>query len=105
MQKAQAEQDKKRTLMCVIHLGRKENRFVPLAAPDVPEITLSDEAKVAVGMSDLRYRALVSWDQEYTDVYLVDVSTGSPQENPGKDAQRRPAISGRGLAYLFQRSR
>ncbi len=77
MQKARAEEDKKRTLMCVMHLGPKEKRFVQLATADVPEITLSEDAKVALGVSDLPYRQLVSWDQGYEDDYLVNLADGS----------------------------
>ncbi|RPJ01547.1 MAG: hypothetical protein EHM31_05510, partial [Candidatus Aminicenantes bacterium] len=77
MQKAQAEEDKKRTLMCVMHLGPKEKKFVQLATEDVPGIALSEDAKVALGSSDLAYRQLVSWDQGYQDAYIVNVNDGS----------------------------
>jgi dipeptidyl aminopeptidase/acylaminoacyl peptidase len=77
MQKARAEEDKKRTLMCVMHFGPKEKRFVQLATADVPEITLSEDAKVALGASDLPYRQLVSWDRGYEDNYIVSLADGS----------------------------
>ena len=77
MQKAQAEEDKKRTLMCVMHFGPKEKKFVQLATAEVPGITLSEESKVALGSSDIAYRQLVSWDQRYEDIYIVDVGTGT----------------------------
>ncbi len=76
-QKVQAEDEKKRSLMCVMHLGPKDRRFVQLATPEVPDITLSEDAKVALGSSDLPYRQLESWDQGYADVFLVSVSDGS----------------------------
>jgi len=77
MQKAQADQDKKRALMCVMHLGPKAKTFVRLATEDVPDIMLSEDAKAALGTSDLPYRQLVSWDQGYRDVYIVNVNDGS----------------------------
>jgi len=77
MQKVQAEDEKKRTLMCVIHFLPKEKKFVQLATEDVPDVTLSEDAKVALGTSDLPYRQLVSWDQGYRDVYIVNVNDGS----------------------------
>ena len=77
MQKAQAEEDKKRTLMCVMHLGPKEKKFVQLATEDMPGIMLSEDAKVALGSSDLAYRQLVSWDQGYQDAYVVNINDGS----------------------------
>ena len=80
MQKAQAEEDKKRTLMCVMHLGPKEKRFVPLATSEVPGIALSEDAKTALGSSDLAYRPLVSWDQGYEDIYIVNVNDGSKRK-------------------------
>jgi len=77
MQKAQADEDKKKTQMCVMHLSPKGNRFVRLATDDVPDITLSEDAKLAVGSSDLPYRQLVSWDRGYEDDYIVNVEDGS----------------------------
>ncbi len=77
MQKAQAEEDKKRTLLCVVHFLPKEKKFVQLATADMPDIRLSDDAKLAVGVSDLPYRPLVSWDQGYEDDYLVSLTDGS----------------------------
>jgi dipeptidyl aminopeptidase/acylaminoacyl peptidase len=77
MQKARADEDKKRTLLCVMHLGPKEKKFVQLATADVPEIRLSEDAKLAVGISDLPYRQLISWDRGYEDDYLVSLADGT----------------------------
>jgi dipeptidyl aminopeptidase/acylaminoacyl peptidase len=77
MQKARAEEEKKRTLMCVIHLGPKDRKFVQLASEDLPQIRLSDDAKLALGISDLPYRQLISWDRSYFDVYLVGLADGA----------------------------
>ena len=77
MQKSQAEEEKKRTLMCVVHFLPKEKKFVQLATADMPEITLSEDAKVALGSSDLAYRQLVSWDTSYEDIYVVNLADGS----------------------------
>ncbi len=104
MQKAQAEEDKKRTLMCVMHFLPKEKKFVQLATDDVPAITLSEDAKVALGSSDLAYRQLVSWDQGYSDVYVVNVNDGSKKKVLEKIARRRPPLPRRRLALLLQRA-
>ena len=76
MQKAQADEEKKRTWMCVMHLGPKARKFVQLAAEEVPDIRLSDDAKLALGISDAPYRQLISWDRSYFDVHLVGLSDG-----------------------------
>lgn len=77
MQKVRAEDEKKRSLKCVIHFGPKEKAFVQLATDDMPEVTLSEDAKLALGVSALPYRQLVSWDRGYEDNYLVNLADGS----------------------------
>ena len=100
MQQVRAEQDRKRTLMCVVHFLPKERRFVQLATADVPDIALSEDAKVALGTSDLPYRQLVSWDQGYEDVYVVDVNTGAKKRVLEKSAGRaRLSPGGAWLSY------
>ncbi len=74
VQKVRAEEEKKRSFMAVFHL--REKKLVPLAAPDLPSITLSEDAKLALGSSDVPYRQLVSWDQSYSDYYLVNPADG-----------------------------
>jgi dipeptidyl aminopeptidase/acylaminoacyl peptidase len=106
MQKAQAEEDKKRTLMCVMHLGPKERKFVQLATADVPEITLSDDAKLAVGVSDLPYRPLESWDQGYEDDYLVNLTDGSRKKVLEKTPNRASISPGaKHLLYFDEEDR
>ncbi len=77
MQRVQAERERNRSYMSVIHLDAKDQKIVPLASEDMPDIRLSEDAKLALGISDLPYRQLISWDRGYDDVYLVDLSDGS----------------------------
>ena len=79
MQKSRADEEKKRSFLCVMHLGPREKdlKFVRLATPDLPEIVLSEDAKLAVGTTDVPYRKLISWDREYNDVYLVSAADGA----------------------------
>jgi dipeptidyl aminopeptidase/acylaminoacyl peptidase len=102
MQKVQADEEKKRSYLCVMHLGPKENdrKFVRLGTLDLPEITLSEDARLAVGTSDIPYRRLVSWDREYMDIYLVSLADGSRKkvlEKTPYDAQISPG--GKNLLY------
>lgn len=86
MQKVRAEDEKKRNYLAVYHL--KEKKLVPLASPDMPEVRLSEDKKVALGVSDIPYKQLISWDQAYYDYYLVDLKTGGRQlvlrQQPGQ---------------------
>jgi dipeptidyl aminopeptidase/acylaminoacyl peptidase len=102
MQKAQADEDRKKTLMCVVHLGPKQKAFVQLATPDVPDITLSEDAKVAVGSSDLPYRQLVSWDQGYEDVYVVNLNDGSKKKVLEKSASGARLSPGGAWLYYYR---
>mgnify|MGYP003378987272 CR=1 FL=1 len=53
-----------------------DKRFVQLATADMPTVNPGTHPERAVGTSDLPYQQLVSWDQSYNDVYLVDLKTG-----------------------------
>jgi dipeptidyl aminopeptidase/acylaminoacyl peptidase len=101
MQKAQAEEDKKRTLMCVMHLGPKDRKFVQLATADVPDITLAEDSKISLGSSDLAYRQLVSWDQSYEDIYVVNVNDGSRKKILEKTPNGAELSPGGGWLYYF----
>ncbi len=104
MQKAQAETDRKKTLLCVLHLGPKAKTFVRLATEDMPDITLSDDAKVALGTSDLPYRQLVSWDQGYRDVYIVNVNDGSRKRVLEKSSGGARLSPGGSWVYYFSQA-
>ena len=43
----------------------------------MPEVTVNDNAAVALGSSDLPYRQLVSWDAGHNDYYAVNLQDGS----------------------------
>ena len=104
MQKARAEEDKKAALTCVLHLLPKDRKFVQLATADVPEITLSEDGRVALGSSDLAYRPLVSWDQGYQDVYVVDVNDGTMKKILAKSAGGARLSPGGAWVYYFSRA-
>ena len=78
MQKVRADEAKKRNFRAVIHLADK--RFTQLASPDMPDLRVGDGAARALGVSDVPYRQLVSWDGSYDDVYLVSLADGTRQQ-------------------------
>ncbi|HPW17234.1 MAG TPA: prolyl oligopeptidase family serine peptidase [Candidatus Aminicenantes bacterium] len=104
MQKVQAEEDRKKTLMCVMHFLPKEKKFVQLATADVPDIALAEDAKTALGSSNLPYRQLESWDQGYQDVYVVDVGTGAKKRILEKTSAGARLSPGGAWAYYFSRA-
>jgi dipeptidyl aminopeptidase/acylaminoacyl peptidase len=78
MQKVRAEQERTRSYRAVVHLLDK--RFVQLATPDLPTVNQGDDPARAIGLSDMPYRMEISWDQDYNDVFLVDLKTGRSQK-------------------------
>jgi dipeptidyl aminopeptidase/acylaminoacyl peptidase len=78
MQKVRADEAKKRNFRAVIHLADK--RFAQLASPDMPDFRVGDGDARALGVSDVPYRQLISWDGSYDDVYLVSLADGSRQQ-------------------------
>lgn len=78
MQKVRAEDEKKRTYRAVFHLADK--RFVQLAGRDMPDLRTGDNTVRALGVSNVPYRQLVSWDANYDDYYLVNLADGSRQK-------------------------
>ena len=78
-QKAKADKERVRSYLAVVHLGTDAgaSRFVQLATRELPTIQVNENAKVALGLSELPYRPLVSWEGVYMDAYAVDLDTGA----------------------------
>ena len=74
MQKVRAEREKNRSYLAVVHI--KNNQFVQLANKTMPDVIVNDNAEFGLGISNLPYRQLVSWDGNYVDAYSVDLNTG-----------------------------
>jgi dipeptidyl aminopeptidase/acylaminoacyl peptidase len=75
MQKVRADQELKRTYRAAFRLSDKH--FTQLATKDMPEVRTSRGSAQILGISNVPYRQLVSWDGNYDDYYLVNVADGS----------------------------
>ena len=75
MQKVRAGQDRSRSYRAVYTLADKT--FRQISDPTMAGFTPSDEGRYAIGTDDRAYRKMVDYDANYSDVYLVDVSTGA----------------------------
>ena len=78
VQKVKAEKDKQRNYRAVAHLGQQSEqaRFVQLGTPEIPQVLVNENTGVALGVSDLDYRQLLSWDSLYYDAYAINLETG-----------------------------
>ena len=76
MQLRRAEMEKRRTFLAVAHL--KDDKILQLASTEMPQVVTGDEgnSRFAIGISDLPYRKLISWDTGYQDAFLLDTLTG-----------------------------
>ncbi len=77
MQLVQLEQDRERTYLAVLEVESGAVR--QLATTEVPQVSVASrgDGAVALGTSGLPYRQLVSWDGRYSDLYVIDVESGS----------------------------
>jgi len=92
-QNKNVEQEKKRSYLAVIHLA--SGTFVQLGSPRIPEVQIGNEGRApfALGLSDVPYRKLVSWENTpFNDVYLIDVRTGA-QAKILEKVKGSPALS------------
>ncbi len=79
MQLVQLEEERKRTYAAVVHLdGATAGRVAQLGMPDVPTVRFVAEgdAEYALGLTDVPYRQLISWDGRYQDIWSINVRSG-----------------------------
>lgn len=75
MQLLRANQERNRTYLAVYDVRTRRAHL--LESPDLPRVTTgTGDGDWALGFSDIPYRQLISWDQTYNDVYLVNLNTG-----------------------------
>jgi dipeptidyl aminopeptidase/acylaminoacyl peptidase len=78
MQKVRADDERKRSFRAMITLA--DGKFTQLASPDMPDVLTNDIGSVALGVSNVPYRQLISWDSSYDDDYLVSLTDGSRKQ-------------------------
>ena len=78
LEKVRADQELKRTFRAVYDLPA--GRFTQLATKDMPDVRIGENRTHVLGVSNVPYRQLVSWDGNYDDYYLVKLADGSRQK-------------------------
>ncbi|MDZ7739315.1 MAG: hypothetical protein U5K32_09705 [Bacteroidales bacterium] len=79
-QKIQLKREKDRTYDAVYHIEKE--KMVQLATEEIPGVRYFNDkdGDHAIGVSNLKYRMLSSWDaNRYADYYLIDVNTGDSE--------------------------
>lgn len=86
---------KKHVLQAVYHINSDERIF--LADEDLPNVIVNNNPEYALGYSDLKYQKLRTWDGEYSDYVLVDLSNG--QRDFVAEKIQTPAVLSPGGKY------
>ena len=73
-QKKRWKREKERTYMGIYYPG--EDKFVPLASQEMPDLSISEADNYLLGSSSIPYAQRTTWDGRYSDYYLVDIKTG-----------------------------
>jgi hypothetical protein len=74
-QKLNATRDRNRSFQAIYFPATK--RVVQLANDSVPQVNVSDDARVAFASSRERYQVQQMWGDGGTDLYLIDPATGT----------------------------
>jgi dipeptidyl aminopeptidase/acylaminoacyl peptidase len=74
-QKLDAGRDRTRSYTAVYTLAT--GKWVRLGSDSLPQITVSDDAKQALALSNVPYALETLWGEGGTDVYLLDARTGA----------------------------
>ncbi len=83
-QKLELARDRNRTFTAVYQPATK--RVVPLGADSLPQVTVSDDGKVALAVTDVPYRIEAMWAQNEagSDVWLIDATSGTRRKVASK---------------------
>jgi dipeptidyl aminopeptidase/acylaminoacyl peptidase len=82
VQKVRAARDRDRTFTAAWLIP--EHKLLQLADSQMDTVTTSESPRWAMGSDDRAYRKANDYDEHYTDLYLVDVTTGERKEVAGK---------------------
>ncbi len=89
---------KDRTYKAVYHLDT--GKYVALADKEMPDVRTPQNSQFALGVSDVPYLKLLTWDGGYNNYYLVDLQDGSRKEIVSK-LRGRASLSPRGNFVLY----
>ena len=81
------EHEEHRVYRAVVHL--KSGRVVALADLEMPRVLTTDNPRVALGGSDVPYLKEITWNGQFSDLYVVDLKTGERHQVERKVASGR----------------
>ena len=100
------EYEADRVYRAVVHL--KSGRVVALADLEMPQVLPSDNPNVALGGSDAPYLKEITWNGQFSDLYVVDLKTGKRHQVERRVASGRSrggSLSPDGRFVIFYNQR
>jgi len=79
-QKKQLDKEKKRNYLAVYYPG--DDEIIQIANKDMPDVRTYDKGntEIALGLSNLPYQQLMSWDAGYRDYYAISLKSGETKQ-------------------------
>ncbi len=96
------EQEENRVYRAVVHL--KSGRVVALADLEMPQVLTADNPHVVLGGSDVPYLKEITWNGQFSDLYVVDLKTGERhlvERRVASGRSRRGSLSPDGRFVIF----
>ncbi|HEY6237208.1 MAG TPA: prolyl oligopeptidase family serine peptidase, partial [Candidatus Elarobacter sp.] len=90
-QRRAAQNPQHGTYLALYDLGAR--RVTQLGTYDVPQVSLAENARYALGWSDVPYVKLATYDDAYFDVYRIDAATGARTLLERKAKSDPPSLS------------
>jgi len=90
-QRRSAENPQHGAYLALYDLGAR--RVTQLGTRDVPQVSLAGNERYALGTSDAPYVKLATYDDQYYDVYRIDVATGARTLLARKMKSDAPSLS------------
>ena len=84
VQKVRAARDRDRTFTAAYLIP--ERKLVQLADNEMESVTTSESPRWAMGSDDRAYRKAEDYDEHYTDLYLLDATTGARRKIAAKSS-------------------
>ncbi|MCP5053221.1 MAG: S9 family peptidase [bacterium] len=82
----------------------KEDRHVRLADKEMPGLVRPENPDYALGFSDLPYLREITWDDEYKDIYYVNLRNGARQKILTR-LQGKPSLSFHGGYVVYYKKK
>ncbi|GAA4404930.1 prolyl oligopeptidase family serine peptidase [Nibrella viscosa] len=97
MQQKRLKQEKEQGFTTVFDVA--SGRVTQLATREIPtvQVDYKTKHKHLLGLSDLPYQVISSWDPGHTDLYLIDTETGKPTKIANDAMVSEPRLSPGGL--------